>query len=327
MMVCRPSVLLKTDGILFVMLTGIVIPVLTLVVIFLFGIRKFSKQVDQVAGERFKRVLGKFTKTPVRGALTGSIFTALIHSSTATTVILVGLVDAGLISFQNSLGVMLGANIGTTITSQLVALQMMDIAPYFVLLGFLVTYFGRSYNKWGKPIFYFGLVFFSLSLISLYVEPVKSDPDIIRMFSGITNVYAAIALGTIFTVIIQSSGVASGLVVLLAGSGLLTLEQGIGVILGANIGTTATALVAAIHMNTAAQKAAMAHFLFNVLGVIMLLPFLSYFTQFVESLGGSVAQAIANAHVLFNVATVAIFLVFIKPFGRLVEASVEGRAV
>jgi phosphate:Na+ symporter len=236
---------------------------------------------------------------------------------------LVGLVDAGLVTFRNSLGVILGANLGTTITSQMVAFEIMDFAPYLVLLGFLVTYFGRSYNKWGKPIFYFGLVFFCLSLISLYIEPVKSDPDILRMFSSITNVYSAITVGILFTLVIQSSGVTSGLVVLLAGAGLLSLEQGIGVILGANIGTTATALVVALKMNISAQKAAVSHFLFNVIGVVMFLPFISEFTELIRSLGGSTPLMIANAHVLFNVTTVAIFLVLIRPYEMLVNYLVK----
>jgi phosphate:Na+ symporter len=295
-------------------LTSIVIPVLTLVVIFLFGIQKFSKQIDQVAGEKFKSFLSRITKTPLRGTALGLVFTSLIQSSTATTVILVGLVNAEIISFSNSLGVIFGANIGTTVTSQLVALNVANIAPYFILAGFLITYLGRSYNRWGKPIFYFGLIFFSLSLISLYIEPVKSDPSIIKMFASITNIYTALAVGIVFTAIIQSSSVASGLVVLLVGAGLLNFEQAIGVVLGANIGTTATALLASIKLSLNAKRVAIAHFLFNVLGVLIFLPFLQPFSHFVASFGGSEQQVIANAHLLFNVACAAVFLLCVKPF-------------
>lgn len=299
--------------------TGILIPVFTLVVIFLFGIQKFSKQVRQVAGDRFRQILVRFTKTPTRGMAAGAIFTALIQSSTATTVILVGLVDAGLVSFSHSLGVIIGANIGTTITSQLVAFKITNIAPLFVLLGFFITYFGRSYRHWGKPIFYFGLVFFSLSLISLYIEPVKSDPAFVAFFAGISNIYLAIAVGILFTIIVQSSSVISGLVVLLVAAGLLELEPAIGVILGANIGTTATALIASLTLGANARKAAMAHFIFNIAGVIIVLPFITPFTRFVASLGGSPEQVVANAHLIFNLASAILVLPFLKHLETIIS--------
>lgn len=307
------------------LLTGIIIPILTLVAIFLFGLQKFSKQINQEAGERFKRVLTVFTRTPLRGVALGTGFTALIQSSTATTVLLIALVDKGLLTFSNSIGVIIGANIGSTVTSQLVALDLANIAPYFVLVGFLVTYFGRSYNHLGKPIFYFGLVFFSLSLISLYIEPVKSNPEVIYLFSQITSVYAAIVTGAIFTAIIQSSGVTSGLVILLVGAGLLNLEQAIGVMFGANIGTTATALLVSISAGAGARKVAAAHFLFNTVGVLIFLPFISNFTTLVASFGGEIDQVAANAHLLFNIIIAVIFFIFIRPFEKLVNFLVTPR--
>jgi phosphate:Na+ symporter len=299
--------------------TGIIIPVLTLVVIFLFGIQKFSKQISQVAGEEFKIFLEKMTKKPWRGMALGALFSGLIQSSTATTVILVGLVNAGLVTFSNSLGVILGSNIGSTATSQLVALNLTNIAPYMVLLGFFVTYFGQSYRKWGKPIFYFGLVFFSLSLITLYIEPIKSNPEIVGLFSNISSIYVAVLVGIVFTAIVQSSGVTSGLVVLLVGLGLLNLNQAISIILGANIGTTGTALLASIGTSRAAKKVALAHFLFNVIGVLIFLPFISQFGEAVSSLGGSSQQIVANAHMLFNIACALVFLMFLRPFERLID--------
>lgn len=308
------------------LLTSIVIPVLTLVIIFLFGIVKFSKQVDQVAGEKLRHVLVRFTKTPLRGVALGAAFTAFIQSSTATTVILVALVDKGVISFTNSLGVILGANIGSTFTAQLVALDITNIAPYFVLLGFVVTYFGRSYKHWGKPIFYFGLLFFSLSLISLYLEPVKNDPEVLSFFASITGLYAAIAVGVLFTAIIQSSGVTMGFVVVLAAAGLMSLDQAVGIMLGANIGTTSTTLLASLPLGLGARRAAMAHFLFNVIGVLLLLPIVDWYISFIRTLGGSPEQMVVNAHVLFNVASVVLFLIFLRPFERLIDAVVSRRA-
>lgn len=309
------------------LLTSIIIPVFTLVVIFLFGIVKFSKQVDQEAGDRLRHVLVRFTKTPLRGVALGAVFTAFIQSSTATTVILVALVDKGVITFTNSLGVILGANIGSTFTSQLVALNVTNIAPYFVLLGFLVTYFGRSYKHFGKPIFYFGLIFFSLSLISLYLEPVKSDPEVLRFFASIDGLYPAIGVGILFAAVIQSSGVTMGLVILLSGAGLMSLEQAIGIMLGANIGTTSTTLLASLPLSLGARKAAMAHFLFNVIGVLLILPVIVPYTEYVRSLGGSAEQMVVNAHVLFNVLSVVLFLIFLRPFERFINLVVRRGAV
>ena len=170
-------------------LTSIVIPVLSLVAVFLFGIEKFSRHIRKMADGRFKSALRKLTRNPLGGLALGAIFTALIQSSTATTVILAGLANAGIVSFQQSMGIILGANIGTTITSQLIALKVTNIAPYFILLGFLITYFGRERKSWGKPIFYFGLVFFSISLISLYIEPVRTNPEILNLGRDFIGVY------------------------------------------------------------------------------------------------------------------------------------------
>jgi len=299
--------------------TSIVVPVVTLVVIFLFSIQKFSRQVSIIAGEGFKRAVSSATKTPLRGMLSGMGFTALVQSSTATTVILVGMVDAGLITFAHSLGVIVGANIGSTITSQLVALETVNIAPAFVLLGFIIHQLGGAYKKWGKPIFYFGLLFFTLSLISFYIEPIKNNPAIISIFSGIDTVYAGILVGLIFTAIVQSSGVASGLVVILVASGILNIEQGVAIILGANIGTTATALIVSLTLGENAKKAAVAHLLFNVIGVLLFLPFIRGFTDLVSLLGGSSEQVVANTHLIFNILSAIVALIFLKFFERMVE--------
>ncbi|MBI5134237.1 MAG: Na/Pi cotransporter family protein [Candidatus Taylorbacteria bacterium] len=300
-------------------LTTVVLPVLALVLVFLFSIQKFSNQIRRIAGERFKSMLDALTETPLKGFLAGTFFTALIQSSTATTVLVVSLVNAGVLSFYQSLGVIFGANVGTSLITQLVAFDVANIAPLFIIIGFLVGYLGRGYKHLGKPIFYFGLVFLSLSLITSYVEPLRTDPDVLSFFSKITNVYWAIIVGAIFTVVVQASTVTSGVTVLLAGTGFLSMEQAVGIILGANLGTTVTALVASIGMNAAAYKAALAHFLFNFIGIIALLPFLAPFNALVSSLGGSLDHQVANVHLIFNVLSALIFLVFVRPFERLIN--------
>jgi len=299
-------------------LTSIVIPVLSLVAVFLFGIEKFSRHIRKMADGRFKSALRKLTRNPLGGLALGAIFTALIQSSTATTVILAGLANAGIVSFQQSMGIILGANIG-------IALKVTNIAPYFILLGFLITYFGRERKSWGKPIFYFGLVFFSISLISLYIEPVRTNPEILNLFGKVSNLFIAILVGFLFTSIVQSSSVTSGLVVVLAGSGLLDLNQAFGIILGANLGTTVTVILASLMLNFEAQRVALAHFLFNLLGILILIPFLNEFLLPISNLGIGVAQKVAVAHISFNLIFALLFLLLVKPFSNLVCRVIPAR--
>ncbi|MFH1685561.1 MAG: Na/Pi cotransporter family protein [Candidatus Micrarchaeota archaeon] len=294
-------------------------------ILFLYGIEHFSQEIQKIAGEQFRVILTKLTSNPVNGALLGAIVTAVVQSSTATTVISVGLVDAGIITFTQSLGVIIGANIGTTLTAQLVALKLTSISPFFIFLGFVLSIFGRKYKFLGKPIFYFGLVFFSLHLISQAIDPVKTDPSILTLFSQFSNIYVAIAAGFLFTVLVQSSSVTTGLVVLLVGGGLISLDQGIPLVMGANIGTTLTSFLAALKMGLHAKRAAFAHFLFNFGGVIIFLPFIFAFSGFIESLGGPAAQQMANAHLIFNLIIAIIFLILIDPFSSLVKRLIQGK--
>ncbi len=252
------------------------------------------------------------------------MITALVQSSTATTVITVGLVSAGVVSFSSSLGIIFGANIGTTVTAQLVAFKVTAFAPLFIIAGFLISIFGRSYKYIGKGMFYFGLLFFGLTLISTAIEPIKNEPHILELFSALSNALIAVIAGFIFTVIVQSSSVTTGMVVVLAGSGLVTLEHGIPILLGANIGTTVTTIISSIRFGLHAKRAAVAHVLFNLIGAILLLSLIGPFSNLIEYIGGSTAQQIANAHTVFNVGAALLFLILLKPFKILVEKIVRG---
>lgn len=293
-------------------------------ILFRYGIEQFSGEMQRVVGEKFRALLGRVASHPLGGALLGAVVTAVVQSSTATTVITVGLVNTGIISFAQSLGIIIGANVGTTVTSQLVALDITWFAPLFILAGFVLNGVGGKYKFMGKPLFYFGLVFFSLSLVSEAIAPAREDPAFASIFSGFGNVFVALAAGILLTAVFQSSSVTTGIVVLLAGSGLLTLEQGIPVILGANIGTTAMSIFVSMGMDLYARRAAAAHFLFNVGGVLLFLPFLGPFAGIVEAQGGSVAQQVANAHLVFNLVCAIVFLVLLAPFKKAVERVVPG---
>jgi phosphate:Na+ symporter len=295
------------------------------IILFLYGIEQFSHEVQVAGGEYFRSLIQRLTRTPVRGTVAGALVTAVVQSSTATTVITVGLVNAGVISFAASLGIVFGSNLGTTMTSQLVALNLTAFAPVLILAGFLIGIIGGKYRFLGRPVFYFGLVFFSLSLISGVMAPYRTDPQLIEFMGMMDTVFLQLAFGLILTTIFQSSSVTTGLVVVMSSNGLITPTMAIPILLGANLGTTTTALLVATRMNTSAKRVAVAHFLFNFLGVLLFLPILGQFTAFVISLGGDPAQQVANAHLLFNLTCCMVFLALVNPFGRLVQRLVPGR--
>lgn len=295
------------------------------IILFLYGIEQFSNEVQLAAGEYFRNFIQRLTSTPVRGTLVGSLVTAVIQSSMATTVITVGLVNAGIISFTASLGIIFGANLGTTLTSQLIALNLTSFAPVFILIGFVISIAGGRFKIFGRPVFYFGLVFFSLSLISGVMLPYQNDPQLIEFVTLMDNVFLQIMFGMIITIIFQSSSVTTGLVVVMAQNGLITPSMAIPILMGANLGTPSTTLFVAYRMNTSARRAAVAHFLFNFLGVLIFLPLLGPFTTLIENLGGSPGQQVANAHLIFNLTCCIIFLILIRPFEKLVIRLVPGR--
>lgn len=304
-------------------ITASIIGIITSLCVFVFALQKFSRQIQYAAGDKIREILHSLTSTPLRGTIIGTLFTALLQSSTATTVITVGLVDAGLVSFTSSLGVIFGANIGSTVTTQLIALNLSAIAPIILIAGFILERIKIKWQKYGRALFYFGLVFFSLSIMVVFIEPLKTNTTLLSVFGSISSIGEALFIGFVVTAILQSSGVVSGLSVILVSQGLLTFDQAIGIILGANIGTTVTALIAAIPLHTNARRAAVAHLLFNVLGVLVMLPFLRPVIDFIQYIDGATAQEVANFHVLFNVVSAFLFLLFIKPFARLVELIVK----
>lgn len=294
-------------------------------VIFLYGIENFSREIVSLSGARFRKLLAAFTRNRWNATLLGTFVTSILQSSTATTVITVSLVSGGLISFGNSLGIIFGANIGTTITAQLIAFKVTKFAPLFIIIGFLITLLGSKYRYIGKGIFYFGLLFFGLLLISDAVAPVKSDPRLINLMSNLSSSFISLMVGVIVTAIVQSSSVTTGIVIILSSQGLLSLEQAVPCLLGTNIGTTVTTLIASSQMSLYAKKSSVAHALFNIIGVLLIFPFLNAFIHLIELIGGNIPQQIANAHTVFNVAMALLFLIFLKPFQRAVDFIVKGK--
>ena len=267
----------------------------TSIILFIFGLEHFSKEIEQISGDKFRRSLSKATSIPLLGAAIGALVTAVIQSSSATSVIAISLVNAGVLSFKNSVGIIFGANVGTTVTAQLVAFKLTSFAPVFIILGFLLSLTKSRLSIFGKSVFYFGFVFFSLNLISAALQPLQNEPELIQYLTQPQSPYLAILVGCLFTAIVQSSSVTTGLVIVFAQQGLISLENAVPIMMGANVGTTATALLAMLNTDLAAKKTAFSHFLFNVGGVLLFLPLLLIFGGRLNELELEPAMALAAA--------------------------------
>ncbi len=291
----------------------------TAVILFIFGLEHFSREIESISGEKFRKSLAHATRYPVVGLLIGAVVTALIQSSSATSVITISLVNAGVLSFTSSVGIIFGSNIGTTVTAQLVAFKLTAFAPLLIILGFLLSLSRTRFSIFGKTIFYFGFVFFSLNLIASSLAPLQEYPQFTRILTQPQNPFVAILAGLAFTAVVQSSSVTTGLAIIFIQQGLLSLENAVPLIMGANIGTTATALIAVFGMDISAKKTAFSHFLFNVGGVLMFLPVILLFGDRLNVFGFPPAIALATIHLVFNVVAGLVFLLLIGPFVRVVD--------
>ncbi len=292
---------------------------LAAVVLFIFGLESFSAEIERISGERFRRALSRATRVPVVGVAIGALVTAVIQSSSATSVIAIGLVNAGVLSFRNSVGIIFGANVGTTITAQLVAFKLTAFAPFLIVIGFGLSLVRSRVAVFGKSIFFFGFVFFALNLISHTLAPLQEQPAVVELLAEPHGPLVGIAFGALFTALVQSSSVTTGLAIIFTQQGLLSLENAVPIVMGANVGTTATALLAMVNMDLAAKKTALAHFLFNAGGVLLFLPALYVFGDALGRVEASPAIALANIHLVFNVTTSLLFTAALTPFTRLVD--------
>jgi phosphate:Na+ symporter len=295
------------------------------IVLFLFAVRKFSKSIERVAGDKLKYYLTKATETPVKSTFTGFIVNAIIQSNTALTVTLVGLVNAGLITFRGALGVIIGSNVGNTLTSQLIAFNVMAFAPIFIVVGFMMRRFSNPIKHYSSPVFYFGLLFLTLGYLQLLISPYLDSPQFVTFISSVHSIYIAIIFGIIAATIFQSSTAISVLAITFAASGILNFDQAFGMVIGSGVGTTVTALIASIVMNTASQRTAFAHLWFNITSVIITIIIFTPIKSFILSFNTSLSQSIANAHLLISVITAIFLLIIFNFYVRFVELVIPNR--
>jgi phosphate:Na+ symporter len=298
--------------------------------LFLYGMFILSDGLQKVAGDKLKRTMELFTKSPLRGVATGATFTAIIQSSSVTTVTLLGLINAGLVTLSQSVGVILGADIGTTITAQLVAFKIGAFALPIVAVGFVISVTAKS-NKVkyvGEAILGFGILFLGMNFMSAGVKPLKTSATVMGLLVDFGKTpFLGILAGAIFTAVIQSSSATSGLVIAMSMQGLLNLEAAIALMLGANIGTCATALLASIGATISAKRAAIIHLFFKVFGVLIIfLPF-PFFVRLASMTASSLPRQIANAHTLFNVGITLVFLPLGFAMVKFVKMVLPGQVI
>ena len=295
--------------------------------LFIFGVHIMGEGLERAAGKRLRRILELLTNSPFVGILVGLGITVLVQSSSATTVMVVSFVDAGLLSLGQAIGVILGANIGTTITVQLVALNLAQFALPAVGVGFLLFFLAQHpYGKMlGEVILGFGLIFLGMGIMSAGVEPLRDEPIFLYLMGTLSHFpVLGVVIGAIVTSIIQASSATIGMTIALASQGIIDLTAAVGLVLGSNIGTTITALLACIGASLNAKRAALVHFLFNLFGAVIFLPFITQFSNLITIMSSGLAHQIANSHTMFNIITTLIFLPFLYHMERIVVSLLPG---
>ena len=299
--------------------------------IFLFGIKFMGDGLQKSAGDRLRDLLDKYTTNPIMGILTGILVTVLIQSSSGTTVITVGLVSAGFMTLRQAIGVIMGANIGTTITAFIIGIDVGEYALPIIFVGAIMLFFFKNerIHNIGQVVFGFGFLFFGLELMSSGMKPLRSFEWFLDLTVSLSeHSLLGVLVGTVFTLIVQSSSATIGILQGLFGEGLVDLNGALPVLFGDNIGTTITAVLASIGASITARRAAAVHVLFNVIGatifLILLVPFTALINWFQTTLGLNPEMTIAFAHGTFNVTNTLIMIPFIGIYAWLVTKIIPG---
>ena len=289
-------------------LNSIVMTIITLMGglgLFLYGMKLMGDGLENAAGEGLKKILEKVTSNPIVAVLVGAAVTAVIQSSSATTVMVVGFVNAGLMNLAQAAGIIMGANIGTTITAQLVAFKLDDVAPIFVFIGATMVMVAKvkKRREIGNIILGFGILFTGMGMMSDAMKPLAASPMFEHLVMSISdNMFIGIVAGAAITAILQSSSATTGILIALATAGAIDISAALPILFGCNIGTCITAMLASVGTNKTAHKAAFLHLIFNVGGTVMFIPFLGMLGQLVQYMSpGDVERQIANSHTVFNI--------------------------
>lgn len=305
----------------------IIISVLGGLGLFILGMNMMSEGLQKAAGEKLRRLLELMTFNRYIAVFSGLLITVLVQSSSITTVMVVGFVNAGLMNLTQAVGTILGANIGTTITAQIIAFNISEVALPAIAIGVLLSLFvkRRLHQNIGQGILGFGLIFLGLSLMGSELKLLKDYPAIVDMLAMFgQHKFLGMLAGMLFTALIQSSSASTATIIVLVSQGVLGLDSAMALVLGTNIGTCITAMLAGIGTGLNARRAAIAHILFNVIGVLAFLLIINTFTELVRGLSSDVARQVAWGHTLFNVSNTIVFLPFVTPFVKVITRIVPG---
>lgn len=299
--------------------------------LFLYGMKLMSDGLEKAAGAKLRGILEFFTKNRLVGTLVGIVFCAIIQSSSATTVMVVSFVNSGLMTLYQAAGVIMGANIGTTITSQLVAFNLSEVAPLFLMAGVIMVMFCKKpmVKKVGEVVLGFGILFMGLATMSGSMSTLRDSPLIVNALSSLENPVLAVFMGFLITAIVQSSSVTVSILLLMAQQGLLGLGICFYVILGCNIGACTSALLASLSGKKDAKRAALIHFLFNIFGTLLMMILIPILSDWMEAFflgisGGNVGRAVANTHTIFKVFQVIVLFPFAGLIVKLTYLLVPG---
>ena len=299
--------------------------------LFLYGMRIMSDSIEKVAGAKLRGILERLTTNRFMGILVGMIFTAAIQSSSACTVMVVSFVNSGLMTLTQAAGIIFGANIGTTVTALLVSFKLEKAAPIILLVGVLVVMFCKKQkiSRWGEVIIGFGVLFMGLSTMSGAMAGMKDSPAVLHMFASLRSPFLAVILGAVLTAIIQSSSVTVSIMVLLANQGLLSMDIGMYIILGCNIGACTSAILASLNGKKDAKRAAAIHLIFNVIGTIVVFIIFTFGVHgIVDALtmvaGNNMGRVVAYAHTFIKIFQVIIMMPFIKGIVKLTYLLIPG---
>ncbi len=297
--------------------------------LFLLGTQLLSEGLRKAAGDRMRRLLELFTSRPITAVLTGAGVTGILQSSTTVTVMIVGFVNSGLMTLTQAVGTIMGANIGTTITAQIVSFDIYAFALPLIGVGAILHYFSRKKSRnIGLGLLGFGLLLLGLSTMSNSIKPVSEYEPFLRLLATLgTRPILGIVVGALFTVLVHSSSAMTGLVIAFSWQGLIDLPAGLALIVGANLGTCITVVITSLGSALAARRAALSHVLFNLFGVLLFIIFRKPFAALVSLTGHTISRQIANAHTFFNMATTLILFPLLPYFVKIVTSLVPGEDV
>ena len=301
-------------------MTEIILSIIAGLVLFLFAVSNLSDTLQSILGSKATSLIQRFTSNIFSSLVVGIIATTLLDSSSAVIIITIVLVNSKVLSFRQAMGIVLGANIGTTVSSQIIAMDIGKYSPVFLLVGFVLLFAAKSekISNIGKVILYFGVLFFGLFTMENAVEPLKNEAFFSDWMKKTENPFWGASIGALVTLLIQSSSATVGMAIILSKKGILSLTGGVAIMLGAELGTCSDTLLATIKGSREALKTGLFHVIFNLLSIVLGLLLFYPFLELVKtvSAGATIERAVANAHMLFNVLGVVVFIWTVPSFEK-----------